>query len=641
MNRLLKAITYILLIHLSCLMIMCIIRGTLIYTVFHLMDGDMVTSSFIFESLLRGTWLDNCLLSYADILPLLCVLTMYHTHRLIGKVLKYIAGYFAFIHAIAIGFAIANIPYISEFGKTMDASVFAWLNGDASVANMLFEDWKMVAYMVVSVIVWGVYAYWCFFMANRIGKKMNGMTESHVKTSYSVAFSLFLILVCWLGIRGRISGRPIKMQQAFFSKDKVLNQATLCPALYIITSMKDMKKMENERICFLDDEQLDKYSRVFFGKGTNEHPLSVHVAKNDSAQLAGVKPNIVLIFLESMSIHYMNSYDKSMNVTPYLDSLYNNSLHFSNCYSTGFRTNNGIAACLYSQPAYLERHNMRYLASVDFRGLPYELHNMGYHNMFFVTHGAEFDELGSFVTQNNFDELFSRADYPESEVVNSWGVSDRFLYNYAIDKINKVSRQGKPFLSALLTIANHQTYYFPPDFHGKSKSEDLRAVELADWYLKGFMERAKKETWYDNTIFVIVGDHGKLFKKPDCEIADQTNHVPLIIFGKRIPTMECTSLTSQMDIPAILLGLLGHEYDYENLGKDVMKKKRDYVCYSTMEHIACRSKDRLFGYHVSENRRMYFRIDGRKMTEVPCDSEFENMEHYCFATFQLSDMIHK
>ena len=96
-----------------------------------------------------------------------------------------------------------------------------------------------------------------------------------------------------------------------------------------------------------------------------------------------------------------------------------------------------------------------------------------------------------------------------------------------------------------------------------------------------------------------------------------------------------------MDIPAILLGLLGCEYDYENLGKDVMKKERDYVCYSTMEHIACRSKDRLFGYHVSENRRMYFRIDGRKMTEVPCDSEFEKMEHYCFATFQLSDMIHK
>jgi hypothetical protein len=96
------------------------------------------------------------------------------------------------------------------------------------------------------------------------------------------------------------------MQQAFFSKDKVLNQATLSPALYIITSMKDMKKMENDKICFLDDEHLDKYSKKFFGKGANEHPLNTHVEKNDSALLAGTKPNIVLIFLESMSIHYMN-----------------------------------------------------------------------------------------------------------------------------------------------------------------------------------------------------------------------------------------------------------------------------------------------------------------------------------------------
>lgn len=155
------------------------------------------------------------------------------------------------------------------------------------------------------------------------------------------------------------------------------------------------------------------------------------------------------------------------------------------------------------------------------------------------------------------------------------------------------------------------------------------------------MDNAKKQDWYDNTIFVIVGDHGKLFKKPDCEIADQTNHVPLIIFGKNIPARECTSMTSQMDIPAILLGLMGHEYDYENLGQDVLEKERDYVLYSTMEHIACRSKNRLFGYHVAENRKMYFKTDGQKVVAVPRDAEFEKMERYCFASFQLSDMIYK
>ena len=641
MNRLFKSILYILSIHLTCILLMLIIRGVMIHTVWHFMDSDVVTSSLVCESIYRGMWLDNCLLSYADIIPLLLVLTLYYMRRLSGVALKYVGGYFAIIHAIALGFAVANIPYISEFGKTMDATVFAWLDGDASVANMLFEDWKMVGYMVAAVCLWVLYAVWCLWLAHRLGKKIDEVEPSRVKMSQSVTISILLVLVCWLGIRGRVSGRPIKMQQAFFSKDKVLNQATLCPALYIITSMKDMSKMENDKIAFLDDAQLEAYSKDFFGKDADDNPLKVCVAKNDSALLAGKTPNIVLIFLESLSIHYMNSYDKSMNITPYLDSLYNNSLHFSNCYSTGFRTNNGIAATLYSQPAYLERHNMRYLASVDFRGLPYELHNMGYYNMFFVTHGAEFDELGSFVTQNNFDELFSRADYPESEVVNSWGVSDRFLYNYAIDKMNDVAKQGKPFLSALLTIANHQTYYFPPDFHGKSMSDDLKAVELADWYLKGFMEKAKQQPWYDNTVFVIVGDHGKLFKMPDCEVADQSNHVPLIIFGKDIPVQECTSMTSQMDIPAILLGLLGHGYEYENLSKDVLRKQRDYVCYSTMEHIACRSKNRLFGYHVAENRRMYFKIEGRKVVETKCDAEFERMEHYCFATFQLSDRVHR
>ena len=109
MNRLIKAIIFVLSIHLSCIILMLIVRGVLIITVQHLMDSDVVSSSLVCESLIRGAWLDNCLLSYADVIPLLYLLVLYYLHRLTGKSLKHIAVYFIIIHVVALGFAIATL----------------------------------------------------------------------------------------------------------------------------------------------------------------------------------------------------------------------------------------------------------------------------------------------------------------------------------------------------------------------------------------------------------------------------------------------------------------------------------------------------------------------------------------------------
>ena len=88
----------------------------------------------------------------------------------------------------------------------------------------------------------------------------------------------------------------------------------------------------------------------------------------------------------------------------------------------------------------------------------------GYENMFFMTHEAQYDNMKAFFTTNGYDEIFSQEDYPKSEVVNSFGVSDHFLFGYALDKINRQAATRKPFLATLLTISNHPPYVIPSFF---------------------------------------------------------------------------------------------------------------------------------------------------------------------------------
>lgn len=606
-----------------------------------MLNNEVRATAILLESVVRGAWLDNSFLSYVDILPLLCILLLYHIRKLNVKALKILAIYYLIVHNLVIVLAFANIPYMAEFGKVLSSTWFVWLQGDRTVVSMVWQDLSMLMYILLGLSLWVAYGMWCMYVAKRFGSSMASPDSQETRTLPSLSVSLLLILMCWAGTRGRFTSSPIGSSQAFFSNEMALSQATLSQALSMAETFdKDIKMTLGERISWLDDSRLNNYSREFFGRNASEHPLLTHVEPNDSAPLAGRRPNIVLILMESMSIHYTHTYDEEMNVTPCLDSLTAGAMYFSNCYSTGFRTNNGITGTLYSQPAFLERHCIHQRIGEDFKGLPYELQKMGYHNMFFCTHGPEFDKLGEFIPSNGFDEFFSKRDYPESEVVTCWGVSDKYLYGFALDKMRKAEQGGKPFFSVLLTITHHPPYHFPDGFQGQGQTNDLKAVELADLYLKGFMDSVAREPWYDNTVFVLVGDHGRRFKVSESEVSDQVNHVPLLILGSGLMAKEYDRLVSQADIPAILLGLLGHGYEYESLAKDVLAEEREYVLYSTMTHVVCRSKNRLFGYHMAEDRRKYYLVDGCRMTEVEKDAEFERMERYCLSAFQLADMVH-
>ena len=144
--------------------------------------------------------------------------------------------------------------------------------------------------------------------------------------------------------------------------------------------------------------------------------------------------------------------------------------------------------------------------------------------------------------------------------MNSFGVQDDFLYDYAIPVLNQRAATGEPFFATLLSISNHPPYVIPPFFHPKTSEPETQIVEYADWALRKFFEEARKQPWFDNTIFVLEGDHGKLVGDAECELPESYNHIPLMIYSSRIQPEEKTTFGGQVDIQPTILGLLNIDY---------------------------------------------------------------------------------
>ncbi|MBK8557512.1 MAG: LTA synthase family protein [Lewinellaceae bacterium] len=148
----------------------------------------------------------------------------------------------------------------------------------------------------------------------------------------------------------------------------------------------------------------------------------------------------------------------------------------------------------------------------QFSGLPVTLKEKGYQTVFFCTHPKTFDNLDVFLKKNAFDIISDVEDYPEEQIVSSWGVSDESLYAHAMQTMDSLANnpQQKPFFSTILTISSHPPYTLPDSSAFRSTTQDpvLRSFEYADWAVHNFIDSCATKPWYQNTIFVLVGDHG-------------------------------------------------------------------------------------------------------------------------------------
>jgi phosphoglycerol transferase MdoB-like AlkP superfamily enzyme len=288
--------------------------------------------------------------------------------------------------------------------------------------------------------------------------------------------------------------------------------------------------------------------------------------------LKNSKPNIVIIVVESLGTKYSGMSATLGSFTPFLDSLAEKGLYWPNCLSTSERTIAALPSLLGSLP-----HGKK---GFQFDLMPYhssivrECKKNGYITNFFYPGSPDFDCMNSFLVAQQIDYipplhgLFSRSTILSS---TNWGFDDMVLYTKALDFLENETFTQQ--LSIFLTVTTHEELNLGKnnkylkqanDINShlstvkRAKNEEylhyLASYVYADDALRYFFELYKKRKDFNNTMFIITGDHSSWFNNKN-ELSKY--QVPLIIYSpllKRSAAFQ--SVVSSSDLAPSLIALL-------------------------------------------------------------------------------------
>ena len=308
-------------------------------------------------------------------------------------------------------------------------------------------------------------------------------------------------------------------------------------------------------------------------------------------------PNVVLIIVESFGQEYCGIYNHQEGAdtrTPFLDSL----ARFSTVYqgrSNGKRSIEGITAINTGIPTwmYVPFVNSTYRAD-SIQGIPTIMKRHGYHTAFF--HGShngvmDFDKVCERI---GYDEYLGKNEFEadtqsrQKDFDGVWGIYDEPFLQYVV---RHTSTFREPFLSTVFTVTSHDPFPLPDEYRDRfpeGRHKILKCVEYMDNALRRFFDEARRQPWFDNTIFIITGDHSGPGLSSEYHGYDGWYRIPMVVFDARKPEGHVSQrIVQQTDILPSLVDWLGFDDRTFAFGQSIAKSPErgwqiyfgnDYFC---------------------------------------------------------------
>lgn len=306
--------------------------------------------------------------------------------------------------------------------------------------------------------------------------------------------------------------------------------------------------------------------------------------------------NVVLVILESFSSYTSKYFGGEFDATPHLDAMAAQGWSFTRAYAQGDRTDKGLAAILGGWPGLPNRsilfepsksaklHSLAALAAVK-----------NYSTAFYYGGDMAFANMAAYVRNAGFRSVTDESAFSQKQKGSKWGVHDEFIFQRFLQDADTLK---KPFFTAILTLSSHEPYDVPGSAGKKLQSENerfLNAVSYTDQCIKNFMDMASGRSWYKNTVFVFVADHGRNLGLPDMAF-NQPKHfrVPILFFGEPLGALSGVAdsgYCNQTDIAETLAGrVFGAGTDYFPYGRDLSSKNHEFSFYSFNDGFGILSK---------------------------------------------------
>ncbi len=480
--------------------------------------------------------------------------------------------------------------YFEHVQRHTSNEIFYLEGGDASVVvESLKQNWPGVLLLLV---FFGL----LLSLTLKIEHKFNYPLIFTIK-NFAVFVIVFILMA--VAIRGTLQGKPFGIINAFSSAKAESGHLAL-NGIYSVyrSSARDGKVAQ-----FMDDGQALKITTALlqddiFEFADENYPLQRQLTESklntpDFPQFKNA--NVVIFLLEGWSALYVDSFSNvGFKATPHFDALTQDGLKFTNFFSNGQRSIDGITALFTGIPRVAGINRLGSgleVAHVSFLG---DLAKQnGYQTLAMQSSKRSSFRLDSICQLAGFDTYYGAEDIPQLGLETSglqpyFGTWDNNTFQFFLTQVNQMTaqsdtEQAQPFLAFVFSATTHTPFISPgKEWEIYPHDDDdmygyLNTLYYADAALGRFMESAKQQSWYDNTVFIFMADHTvgfgqeeflKDFKTPERELENM--RIPLLVYAPALLQAGISEQSaSQTDIMPSLVHLLSWKGSFSSVSNSL------------------------------------------------------------------------
>jgi phosphoglycerol transferase MdoB-like AlkP superfamily enzyme len=541
----------------------------LIFVTFYFEKSSHCGFSVILQSFLQGLKLDLSASAYLSLLPFfLIAFSVWLSAEICIKIIKY---YSFFVLLLLNILFFPDLLLYEHFNIRIDDSMMKYLH---SPEDMTASASNTYIFVVLSLFIF-INLFWGWFFHKTLHKNKKRIQEGNfLEVPFLLAFTALLIIP----LRGGFQTSPINQSNVYFSSEMFANHAAVNFGWNFFHALNENSSdTHNPFVCMQRSEAvqaIDNQRRNLLNPDTvNTDVLNVP------------KPNIILIIWESFTAKFVQPLGGEKDISPCFNKLCKEGLLFTNFYANGDRTDKGLLAILsgyYPQP----HKSIIYMPNKtkDIPVMSQSLKKLGYNNTFYCGANLNFNNMGTYLYGKEISKLISRADFRAEERNSKWGCYDHVLFNRI--KEDLAENSDLPFFNIVLTLSSHEPFDIPGEYKfGKDNDLDLFRSSMAytDEVIGDFIDHAKIQSWWENTLVIITADHGHRHPPVNEQrFSDPSRyHIPMLWLGGALKHKNRVNnnIGAQTDIVFSLLPLLGADNSMFTNGTDLFNDSGDHYAH--------------------------------------------------------------
>ncbi|MCE3296831.1 MAG: hypothetical protein K0R65_2545 [Crocinitomicaceae bacterium] len=521
--------------------------------------------------------LDMATAAGLNFLPMLLLFLYFFIPK---KAIRYL-----FLTVIVIEFVLVGMVHCGEinaygeWNHKLTSRVFMHLSNPDEVVRS--ADYSMTVWFFVFLVLEVAFSW---KMLRWLFKKelWSQVTASRVRGWLIFPVYLLLIVIgsgiSMVLLRGGFQQIPININAAIYTNNPVSNDLSMNSVYFFAKSFLLYNRSEiDEFMPKIDPQVAEKIVKDLYS----------YPREHGNYFLENKRPNIVFVVLESWAAEVVGCMSETKGATPNFDRLASEGLLFSNIYATSHTSEIGNASIFSGFPAIPEVSiSMQPEKSRKLKAINQSLKPYGYSSAYLFSGDLKYGNIGGYFMDHNFDVVKDENDFPGNLERGKLNYFDEDLYKQFITEINQAK---EPFMQCAFTGSTHSPFDIPKTKGQNWTGEEadfMNSMVYADQCIAKFIQKARKQKWYKNTLFVFVADHSRASPKVQSPMTSSFYRIPLLFWGPALKNeykgKTIDIIGSQADLPATLLYQMGVDNKEYQWSKDLMNPKITPFAFHTV-----------------------------------------------------------